>query len=82
MLTVPSRLPAGDATLHITYAGRLNDDLRGLYLSKANNRRYAVTQMEATDARRMFPGFDEPPYKAKFDLKATIDAFYSKRKRS
>jgi puromycin-sensitive aminopeptidase len=73
MLTVPSRLPAGDATLHITYAGRLNDDLRGLYLSKANNRRYAVTQMEATDARRMFPGFDEPSYKATFDLKATID---------
>jgi len=72
-LTVPSRLPAGEATIHIKYTGRLNDDLRGLYLSKANNRRYAVTQMEATDARRMFPGFDEPAYKATFALKATID---------
>ena len=70
---VPARVPAGDATIHINYTGRLNDDLRGLYLSKANNRRYAVTQMEATDARRMFPGFDEPSYKATFDLKATID---------
>ena len=72
-LTVPSRLPAGEATIRIRYTGRLNDDLRGLYLSKANNRRYAVTQMEATDARRMFPGFDEPAYKATFALKATID---------
>ena len=72
-LTVPSRLPPGDAAVHIKYTGRLNDDLRGLYLSNANNRRYAVTQMEATDARRMFPGFDEPSYKATFALKATID---------
>src|SRR6185503_19615653 len=58
----------------IKYAGKLNDQLRGLYLSKANNRRYAVTQLEATDARRMFPAFDEPAMKATFDLTAVIDA--------
>ena len=64
----------GDAEIHIRYAGILNDDLRGLYLSKANNRRYAVTQLEATDARRMFPSFDEPAMKATFALTAIIDA--------
>ena len=58
----------------ISYDGILNDDLRGLYLSKANNRRYAVTQLEATDARRMFPSFDEPAFKATFALTAIIDA--------
>ena len=73
-LRVPTALAAGtNAIVHIRYKGILNDQLRGLYLSQANNRRYAVTQLEATDARRMFPCFDEPAYKATFDLTAVID---------
>jgi aminopeptidase N len=71
---VPRPIPAGDAEIAIRYDGILNRDLRGLYLSEANNRRYAVTQLEATDARRMFPSFDEPAFKATYALKATIDA--------
>src|SRR4051812_38714222 len=71
--TVDRALPAGTADINVEYRGILNDQLRGLYLSKANNRRYAVTQLEATDARRMFPSFDEPAYKATFTLTATID---------
>ena len=71
--TVDRAVPAGTADINIQYRGILNDQLRGLYLSKANNRRYAVTQLEATDARRMFPSFDEPAYKATFSLTATID---------
>ena len=72
--TVPAAIPAGRAEIHIKYTGILNDDLRGLYLSEANKRRYAVTQLEATDARRMFPSFDEPAFKATFALTAIIDA--------
>jgi aminopeptidase N len=71
---VPAPIAAGPAEIQIKYAGILNDQLRGLYLSKANNRRYAVSQLEATDARRMFPSFDEPALKATFTLAATIDA--------
>jgi aminopeptidase N len=66
-------LAAGAATLHIRYTGILNGQLRGLYLSKANNRKYAVSQLENTDARRMYPSFDEPIYKATFDIIAIID---------
>jgi len=72
--TVPTRLGAGPASIHITYTGYLNNKLRGFYLSRANNRKYAITQLEATDARRAFPSFDEPAFKATFDVSVTIDS--------
>ena len=67
-------IAAGPATLHIVYTGILNNELRGLYLGKDHEgRKYAVTQFEATDARRAFPSFDEPDYKATFDVAVTAD---------
>ena len=71
--TVPQQLPPGPATIYVTYTGILNDKLRGFYRSQANGRKYAVTQMEATDARRAFPSFDEPIYKATFEISLMID---------
>ena len=73
-LTVARAIARGAATIDITYTGILNDKLRGFYLSKANGRKYAVSQMEATDARRAFPSFDEPAYKATFAVTLMIDA--------
>jgi puromycin-sensitive aminopeptidase len=72
-LAFEKEVPAGPATLTIHYTGILNDALRGFYLSKANGRKYAVTQLESTDARRAFPCFDEPAYKATFDLTVIAD---------
>ena len=66
-------LPAGPVSLAIEYKGILNDQLRGFYLSKAKTRSYGVTQFEATDARRAFPGFDEPALKATFDVSLVVD---------
>jgi len=71
--TFEKPVPAGDAELHIKYTGILNGQLRGLYLSKTEKRKYAVTQFEATDARRAFPSFDEPAYKATYDISAVVD---------
>ena len=71
--TVLDGIPAGPATIHIKYIGHLNDKLRGLYLSTYHGRKYAVTQMESTDARVAFPSFDEPAYKATFDIAAIVD---------
>jgi aminopeptidase N/puromycin-sensitive aminopeptidase len=67
------KLPAGHLTLDIEYSGILNNELRGFYLSKTAKRNYAVTQFEPTDARRAFPSFDEPAFKAKFDVTLVVD---------
>ena len=71
--TFPKQLPAGPVMLHIQYSGILNGMLRGFYLSKTAKRNYAVTQFEPTDARRAFPSFDEPAYKATFTVSLTVD---------
>ena len=74
VLTVEKPLPAGTAKIHITYTGILNSEMRGLYLGKDDQgRKYAATQFEATDARRAYPSFDEPDYKATFDITAVAD---------
>ena len=73
-LTFERELPAGAAALEISYSGRLNDKLRGFYLSKTKARSYGVTQFESTDARRAFPCFDEPALKATFELTLILDS--------
>ena len=67
------KLPAGKLTLQIRYTGILNNELRGFYLSKTAKRNYAVTQFESTDARRAFPSFDEPAFKATFAVTLIVD---------
>src|SRR6266851_1038614 len=73
-LAVEKTLAPGSATIQVHYNGLLNDELRGFYLGKdEQGRKYAVTQFEATDARRAFPSFDEPAYKATFDITVIAD---------
>src|SRR5450631_1551054 len=70
-LTIGQPLQPGPATIHIRYQGILSHDLRGFYLgTNEQGQSYAATQFEATDARRAFPAFDEPAYKATFDITA------------
>ncbi|MEY2411541.1 MAG: puromycin-sensitive aminopeptidase [Acidobacteriaceae bacterium] len=68
-LALGKPIPAGEAIIHIKYSGILNSDMRGFYLGKDDHgRKYAATQFEPVDARRAFPSFDEPNYKATFDI--------------
>jgi puromycin-sensitive aminopeptidase len=64
-------LPAGPLALALEFRGRLRTDLRGFYKASAGERKYAFTQLEATDARSFFPCFDEPALKARFGLSVT-----------
>jgi len=62
----------GPAVLHVEFSGEIADRLRGFYRSQKDGQRYAATQFEAADARRAFPCFDEPEFKARFALTLTI----------
>jgi puromycin-sensitive aminopeptidase len=77
-LALGERLPAGDAVVSLRFRGHLNDKLRGFYRSTftdddGNERVIATTQFEATDARRAFPCWDEPDFKARFAITLHID---------
>ncbi len=61
-------IAAGEHTLEIGWTGAIPESLRGLYRSIRGEERYAATQFEAADARRAFPCFDEPEFKATFAL--------------
>ena len=72
-----SELEPGPADLHIKFTGELNDKLRGFYRSQykgmdGEERYLATTQLEATDARRAFPCWDEPGLKAVFDVTLVV----------
>ncbi|XP_013422080.1 puromycin-sensitive aminopeptidase-like [Lingula anatina] len=76
-LTFPKQLQVGPGKLHFSFTGILNDKMRGFYRSKythpnGETRHGAVTQFEATDARRAFPCWDEPAVKATFDVTLVV----------
>lgn len=71
-------LRPGSYELKCSFEGVLNNELRGFYRAQYeddqhNKRWLAATQMEPTDARRMFPCFDEPAYKAVFNVRVLVD---------
>jgi len=68
-LYLAEEVPAGRANLHLTWSGKINQGLRGLYRADDN---LVVTQFEAADARRAIPSFDEPSFKAAWAL--TVEA--------
>ena len=67
-------LPAGTARLCLDFRGTILARLRGFYRSQKDGARYAATQFEAADARRAFPCFDEPEFKARFALTLNVPA--------
>ncbi len=77
-LTFTTPLSPGTWRLTMTFCGTLNDKLRGFYRSTYKDQHgathnMAATQFEATDARRAFPCWDEPDFKAVFATTLVID---------
>ncbi len=76
-LTLSEELAVGVATLSMNFTGELNDKLVGFYRStyqdlEGATHAIATTQFEATDARRAFPCWDEPTFKATFDVTLNV----------
>ena len=77
-LTFDKEIRPGQHQISVEFAGKINEAPKGLYYT-----RYQVegsgakklmlgTDMEPSDARRMFPCWDEPSFRAKFRLTATV----------
>ncbi|MEN8040979.1 MAG: M1 family metallopeptidase [Actinomycetota bacterium] len=78
VLTVDEELPVGPARIVIRFAGILNNDLRGFYRSvykteDGEEKVIATTQFESTDARRAFPCWDQPEFKATYTVSLVVD---------
>jgi puromycin-sensitive aminopeptidase len=69
--------PDAGYRLDLKFAGILNDQLHGFYLSTFRDEAgdehvIATTQFEPSDARRAFPCWDEPEFKATFAIRLVI----------
>jgi aminopeptidase N len=78
-LTLAAKAPAGLHRLTLSYSGIMETRPQGLFVQpyvKADGGQAVMltTQMESTDARRMFPCWDEPAFRAAFRLTATVPA--------
>ena len=77
-LALPSELATGEHTLTLRFTGKINEQGQGLfymrYQEQGNGARKIMlgTQFEATDARRFFPCWDEPVFRARFQLTAVV----------
>lgn len=60
-------LPAGDVTLTFRFEGQLPEVPTGLYRVRDGEGWYAFTQFQPLSARRVFPCFDQPDFKAPFE---------------
>src|SRR4051794_31758386 len=77
-LTLASELAVGDHALTVRFTGKINQQGQGLfymrYQEEGSGARKVMlgTQFEATDARRFFPCWDEPVFRARFQLTAVV----------
>src|SRR5437870_5060528 len=81
ILALPSELAAGNHRLALSFSGKINQQGQGLFYMRyqeqgspavAGKKFMLGTQFEATDARRFFPCWDEPAFRARFQLTTVV----------
>lgn len=72
----PKPLKTGAHKIDVRYSGKINDQAAGLFVSKfptaSGEASMLATQFEPGDARRLAPIWDEPEFKAVFNLSAIL----------
>ena len=77
-LALPSELTTGEHTLALSFTGKINQQGQGLFYvpyqehGSGTKKIMLATQFEATDARRFFPCWDEPAFRARFQLTTVV----------
>jgi len=75
-LTFPRPISAGRHQLRLGFSAQINKFGRGLYAveypTSEGRKRLISSQLEPADARRIFPCWDEPAFKASFELTVTV----------
>jgi aminopeptidase N len=77
-LALPSGLATGEHTLTLRFTGKINEQGQGLFYMRYQEQGTGArkimlgSQFEATDARRFFPCWDEPVFRARFQLTAVV----------
>jgi aminopeptidase N len=77
-LTLESEVSAGPHSLELNFSGKINQQGQGLYYAPYQEQGTGAkkvmlgTQFEATDARRFFPCWDEPSFRARFQLTVVV----------
>src|SRR5438445_5076074 len=77
-IALPNELPAGEHTIALEFSGKITPKGRGLYYMPYQEqgtgaKKVALgTQFEPSDARRFFPCWDEPSFRAHFQLTAVV----------
>ena len=72
----PHPIAPGNHQLNVSFEGRINHFARGLfyvdYPEATGRKRMISSHLEPADARRIFPGWDEPAFKASIALTVTV----------
>ena len=66
--------PAGKISVVITYEADFDVNLAGLFRVEEQGEAYALAKSESIQARRFLPSFDQPGYKAPFDITLVVPA--------
>lgn len=62
----------GEASLRLDYDAAFGSGSDGLFRVTDGGEAYAFTHLQAIDARRVFPAFDEPRFKTPFDIALVV----------